>query len=237
MKDKQIIDQLKYAYRDETSENKIRFIRSIKKPNVSLFSFISNQFKLINRKAYIYCFGYFAILLGLLLTSNNTNQYLILSAGIPFFSLIIVAIINASNAYRMQEMEMATLFSLKMVIIARMLIMSILTILLICIMVLCTFRISNISIIRIFCYFFIPYFLNMYVNLKLLRKYRKEGLKYCFVVSTIICLLVLFLADNPNMISLINGNIFVGMLITLIGLSIKESSNYILGLEDYVWIL
>lgn len=236
MNNKQLIEELKNAYNVD-SNKKLRFIRSIKKPNVSLLSFIKNQFKLINKKVYISCFVYFLVLLGLLLTSNNPNQYIVLAAGIPFFSLVIIAIINTSNMYNMEEMEMATLFSLKMVIIARMIIMSIITILIITVMAFCTSKISNISILRIMCYFFIPYLLNMFLNLKLLRKYRNDGLKYCFITSSIICLIVLFLIDNSNIILIINNYTFVAILFILLALTIKESNNYICRLEEYVWSL
>lgn len=235
MNNKQIIKQLENAY-DVTSKNKTRFIRTIKKTNTSIFSFIMNQFKLISSKVYISCLIYFGILLVLLLSLNNAKQYIVLSAGIPFFSLLLVGIIDTSRAYKMEELEMASLYSLKMVVLARMLIMSSITVSLIMTMAMCTSKINNESLILIISYFFIPYFLNMYLNLLILKKLRSDGLKYCLVTSSIICLLILYLVDNPIPV-LINENCYMGVLLVLIMLSIIESKNYISGLEDYVWNL
>ena len=235
MNNKQIIKQLENAY-DVTSKNKTRFIRTIKKTNTSIFSFIMNQFKLISSKVYISCLIYFGILLVLLLSLNNAKQYIVLSAGIPFFSLLLVGIIDTSRAYKMEELEMASLYSLKMVVLARMLIMSAITVSLIMTMAMCTSKINNESLILIISYFFIPYFLNMYLNLLILKKLRSDGLKYCLVTSSIICLLILYLVDNPIPV-LINENCYMGVLLVLIMLSIIESKNYISGLEEYVWNL
>lgn len=235
MNNKQLINELNNAY-DVTSKNKTRFIRTIKKPNTSLFSFIINQFKLISSKVYISCLIYFGILLALLLSLNNAKQYIALAAGVPFFSLLLISIIDTSRTYKMEELEMSTLYSLKMVVLARMLIMSVITISLIMIVSICTSRINNESLLLIISYFFIPYFLNMYLNLLILKKFRNDGIKYCLVISSIICLAILYLADNPISIS-INKYCFIGMLLLLITLSIKESRNYINGLEDYVWNL
>lgn len=235
MNNKQLINQLKNAY-DVSSKSKTRFIRTIKKPNTSLFSFIMNQFKLISSKVYISCLIYFGVLLILLISFNNTKQYLVLAAGVPFFSLILISIVDTSRAYKMEELEMSSLYSLKMVVLARMLIMSIITILLIMIMAMCSSMINNESLILIICYFFIPYFINMYLNLLILKKLRNEGIKYCLVTSSIICLVILYLIGNPILV-LINPYCYIGILLILITLSIIESRNYINGLEDYVWNL
>ena len=235
MNNKQLINELNNAY-DVTSKNKTRFIRTIKKTKTSIYSFIKNQFKLISSKVYISCLIYFGILLFLLLSSNNAKQYIILAAGVPFFSLLLVVIVDISRAYTMEELEMSTLYSLKMVILARMLIMSVITISLIMIMAICSFKISNESLILIISYFFIPYFLNMYISLIILKKIRNSGIKYCLVVSSIICLLILYLVDNPISI-FANYSCYVGLLLALIMLSIIESRNYINSLEDYVWNL
>lgn len=235
MNNKQLIKELHNAY-DATSKNKSRFIRKITKPKTSIFSFIISQFKLISSKVYISCLVYFVILLILLLSANNAKQYLVLAAGVPFFSLLLVAIVDTSRAYRMEELEMSALYSLKIVVLARMIIMSIYTIVLIIVMALCSSKVSNVSFVQTILYFFIPYFANMYLNLLMLKKFRKDGIKYCLVISSIICLLILYLVDNPLPIY-ISSYCYIGILLLLIGLSIFESKKYINGLEDYVWNL
>lgn len=237
MTNKEIISSLKKAYDVDSSLNKTRFIRTIKKPDISLLSFIRNQFKLISNKIYISCLVYSVVLLILLMSSTKTNQYILLAAGVPFFSLIIIGIVNVSQIYHMEEIEMATLFSLKMVILARMIIMTFITILIILIMTICTSKLNQKSFVEIINYFFIPYFLNMYFNLKIIKNNRNDGLKYCFVVSSLMCLLILFLIENKSLVLLINQNVYSLLLLILMILTIKEAKEYIDRLEDRVWNL
>lgn len=235
MDDKKLIKEIQKSY-DISSEKKTRFIRTISSPKVSLLRFIKNQFKLINRKVYLSCVLYFLILV-ILLLSSKANQYPLLAAGAPFFSLVIVGVVNTSSTYKMEELEMATLFSLKMVVMARMLIMTIITVFFIVIMSFIASFIKEISILQIISFFFIPYLLNMYINLKILQTQRKDGIKYCLAVSSVICLFTISLYLYPPIKLLISTNILYILVIVLLLLTIKEIINYLNRIEDYVWNL
>ena len=235
MDDNKLIKEIQTAY-NVSSEKKNRFIRNVCPPSASLFRFIKNQFKLINKKIYLSCILYFLILMFILL-SSKANQYPLLASGVPFFSLIIVAVVNTSSTYKMEELEMATLFSLKLVIMARLLIMSFITILFIVIMSFTTSSIIDISLLQIICYFFIPYLLNMFINLKIIKPQRKDGIKYCLAISSVICLLTISLNLYVPTQMLISNNALYILMISLLLLTYKEIVNYLNGIEDYVWNL
>ena len=235
MDDKSLIKEIQKAY-DVSSNKKTRFLRTIYSPNISLFRFIKNQFKLINRKIYLSCVLYFLVLM-ILLLSSKANQCLLLAAGAPFFSLLIVAVVNTSANYKMEELEMASLFSLKMVIIARLLIITSITVLLIIIMSLITSSIKDISLLQIICFFFVPYLLNMFLNLKIMKSQRKEGIKYCLVISSVICLLTISFGYYSPIKGLISVSILFIIMIVLLILTIIEIVNYLNRIEDYVWNL
>ena len=235
MDDKKIIKEIQNAY-EISSDKKTKFLRTICSPNVSLIRFIKNQFKLINKKIYLSCVLYFLILM-ILLLSSNANQYPLLAAGVPFFSLLIVAVVNTSANYKMEELELASLFSLKMVIMARLLIMTIITVLFIVVMSFVTSSIKDISLLQIICYFFIPYLLNMYINLKVMKSQRKEGTKYCLAISSVICLLTISINTYTPIKMLISNSILYIVAFILLILTIKEIVNYLNRIEDYVWNL
>lgn len=235
MDDKKIIKEIQKAY-DASSKKKTRFLRTVYIPNVSLFRFIKNQFKLINKKIYFGCVLYFLVLM-ILLLSSKVNQYPLLSAGAPFFSLVIVAVVNTSANYKMEELEMASLFSLKMVIMARLLIMTVITVLFIVAVAFVTSSVKNISLIQIICFFFIPYLLNMFINLKIMKFQRKDGIKYCLAISSAICLLTISFSLHPMIMTFINNYVLFILMIILLLLTINEIINYLNGIEDYVWNL
>lgn len=235
MVEKNLIKEIQKAY-DVSSNKKTRFLRTINSPNVSLFRFIKNQFKLINRKIYLSCILYFLILM-ILLLSSKANQYLLLAAGAPFFSLLIVVVINTSVNYKMEELEMASLFSLKMVIIARLLITTSITVLLIVIMSVVTSTIKDIPLLEIISFFFAPYLLNMIINLKIMKSQRKEGIKYCLAISSVICLLTISFGYYSPIKELISVSILFIITIILLILTIIEIVNYLNRIEDYVWNL
>ena len=235
MDDKKIIKEIQNAY-EVSSDKKTRFLRTICSPNVSLFRFINNQFKLINKKIYLSCVLYFLILM-ILLLSSNANQYPLLAAGIPFFSLLIVTVVNTSANYKMEELELVSLFSLKMVIMARLLIMTIITVLFIVAMSFVTSSIKDISLLQIICYFFIPYLLNMYINFKVMKSQRKEGIKYCLAISSVICLLTISINTYTPIKMLISNSVLYIVAFILLILTIKEIVNYLNRIEDYVWNL
>lgn len=235
MDDKKLIKEIQKVY-EVSSDKKTRFLRTICSPNVSLFRFIKNQFKLINRKIYLSCILYFLILMMLLL-SSKANQYPLLAAGAPFFSLLIVAVVNTSTNYKMEELELASLFSLKMVIMARLLIMTIITVIFIVVMSFVTSSIKDISLLQIICYFFIPYLLNMYINLKVMKSQTKEGIKYCLAISSVICLLTISINSYPPIKALISNSVLYIAAIILLVLTIKEIVHYLNRIEDYVWNL
>lgn len=218
------------------SSNKIRFIRTIKKPNISLFSFIKNQIKYINKRIFLLSFIYFIILSVVLLTSLNT-QSILFASGIPFLSLMMVESVTSSKNNNMEELEMTTLYSLKMIILARMIVVGTYTISFIGIIAFFISNINCISFARIIIYFFVPYLLSMYFNLLLLQRFRSDGFRYCFVSSSCVWLIELLIVRNFKSIFTFSIYFLILFLIVSLVMVIHETRKYLNRLENYVWNL
>ena len=104
-------------------------------------------------------------------------------------------------------------------------------------MSLITSSIKDISLLQIICYFFVPYLLNMFLNLKIMKSQRKEGIKYCLVISSVICLLTISFGYYSPIKGLISVSILFIIMIVLLILTIIEIVNYLNRIEDYVWNL
>lgn len=110
---------LRDAFEAPAPADKRDFLRTLPQPGISHLSFMLIQAGYIRRWVWALSILLFiSILTATLFTSENTLW--MLSAVIPFVALSAVAENARSQAYGMAELEMASRFSLKSVILARM---------------------------------------------------------------------------------------------------------------------
>lgn len=235
MKDS-IINELKNAYNVKPSNRKNEFLRSIKKNDMSTLEFVLLQSKYLHSFLFIRCFLFSLVLIFVCLYSNNEDALLFCSALIPFIVLVIMYEIDTSRLFKMEEIEQATKFSLRMIIFARMLIAGIVSLLSLLILTFVTYKTKQISIMEIMTSFFLPYFLSVYGCLVILRKYRDSGIKYSFILTTIISLIFIAFRVLP-VISHMVFETYAGMilLIVFMSLCVIESKNYIKNSKEVIW--
>lgn len=231
-----LIRQLNNVY-DIKSNEANKFIRRIKKSDVSTFGFIISQIKYIRFSLFLKLFAYAIVLLVLVLGKGN-NQHLLFSYAFPINALIFIYIIDSSRNNHMEELEMATRFSLKTVILARILISGLLSFVLICFISIFTSLCNNTSLFETFYAFFLPYWATIFLSLKLLRKYRDKGFKYCLILSLIISLLIEVINLCELNLSLFTNELFMlSTLLLVVILLINELKNYIKNMEELLWSL
>lgn len=235
MKDN-IINELKNAYNVKPSDKKNEFLRSIKKNDMSILQFILLQTKYLHSLLFIRCFLFSLILVFICIYSNNEDTLLFCSALIPFIVIVIIYEIDTSRLFKMEEIEQATKFSLRMIIFARMFIAGIVSLLSLLFLTFVTYKAKQISMMEIITSFFLPYFLSVYGCLVILRKYREGGTKYSFILTTIISLVFIAFRILP-IISHMMFKTYIGMILLIIFMSlcIIESKNYIKNLREVIW--
>lgn len=236
MNKKELIEKLNNAY-DVKSENKNKFIRKIKKSNISMFGFIINQIKYIRFSLFLKLLV-FAIVMIAAIASKTESQHTVFLYSIPVNALIFVLVIDSSRNNHMEELEMATRFSLKMVVLARMFISGLMSFVLAIIMSIFTCVNENMLLSQTLYTFFLPYFVTIYLCLKLLRKYRDNGFRYCLILTSIISVLMTLINALEINFNILTNNLFMFLTITIIViLLINEIRNYIKNTEELLWNL
>lgn len=110
---------LKDAFEAPTPTGKRAFLKDLPQPGISHLSFMLIQAAYIRRWVWALSILLFISILSVTLFTSENTQWM-LSAMIPFVALSAVAENARSQAYGMAELEMASRFSLKSVIMARM---------------------------------------------------------------------------------------------------------------------
>jgi len=234
MNDK-LINELKKAY-DVSPRNKEKFIRSIRKNDLSLFKFVLLQCKYMHNNAFLKCF-ILVILLSLICIKANTNDTLLfVSAGIPLIVLVMIYELETSKIYSVEELEQATRFSLKTLVLSRLLITGIVSFVSVVLISVITIKTKEVSNIQTCVYFFLPYCLTIILCMKILRKYKDEGIKYCFISAALVSLFFVFIGNVPVILNILSKtNVSLSLLSISVVMVFFESKKFIVNMEECIW--
>ena len=167
-------------------QEKIRFLRTLPAPRISMFRFILVQASYMRKMTLVFSV---LLLLPAVIGANyiSENTLWIVSAFVPILGLLAVAESTRSTMYGMSEFEMSTRFSLKSVVLARMSILGLINFAVIAILTpLC--RIGNdFSLLQTGMYLLVPYLLTVNFSLWIARRVNgKETVYGCTCVAVIV---------------------------------------------------
>ncbi len=189
---------LQEAYEAPKPQHKKEFIRRLEKPQLTTYSFMLQQISYIRKRVWMIS------LLILTVAIWGTGYAMqdsvwVISSMMPFVALCAITENARSMTYGMAELEMASRFSLKSIVLARMGIIGILHFAVFCILIPFVGCNSLIPFARTGLYLFVPYLLSSTLGLWAVRKFQDIDATYlCMVTSAITCLLNVIL---KNMIS------------------------------------
>lgn len=219
-------------------QEKMRFLRTLPKPKISMWQFILTQATFLRKWTLLISLTLIIpALLGTYYIDLNTIW--VISSLIPFLALLAVTESTRSAAYGMIEFEMSTRFSLKSVVLARLSILGILDfIILCCVTPLCCIS-SEISLFQTAIYLFVPYLLTVNTNLWITRHFQgKESIYACMSIAVLISGLNVslhFIAKFIYQFSYFNWWLLLAVI--LIAGMINELSHTIKQTEEYRWNL
>lgn len=145
------------------------FLNTLQPPSITLFSFMLTQIAYIRKWVWFMSSLLFAAAVaGSLLMSQDILW--MLSAFIPFLALSIITENARSSVYQMAELEMASRFSLKSLILARMGILGIFHFLLLCLLLPLTQIHGVTTLLQSGVYLLVPYLLTTILGLWLIRR-------------------------------------------------------------------
>lgn len=230
--------KLKRAFPAPEPIAKETFFKTIPKPQISNFEFIRLQAGYIPIWVWGISLATFMVALFSAYFMEKDTLWII-SACIPFVALSAVTENNKSSVYRMAELEMATRFSLKNVVLARLGIIGTMHLLLIAL--LCPFvYIDQVAItIHAGVYLLVPYLLTTFLSLACTRKLRGPE-------ATYLCMGIAVTISGLNILSQSKFYIYyeqeyfhwwIILLIILFALTVSGYYKTIQNTEDLTWNL
>lgn len=167
-------------------QEKVRFLRSLPQPSISMFRFILAQATYMRKLTFVFSILLlFPAVIGAVNVAEHTLW--IVSTFVPILGLLAVTESTRSMMYGMSEFEMSTRFSLKSVVLARMSILGLINFAIIAVLTpLC--RIGNrFSLLQTGMYLIIPYLLTVNFSLWIARRVNgKETMYGCMCVAVIV---------------------------------------------------
>lgn len=228
--------ELQTLYQPPEPVRKQEFLQRMPEGSLSNMQFLRIQIGYIRKWNW---FVFAAVLTGGICAVLDKNRAYtgILAAMIPVLALAFVAEGSRSVRYGMEELEMASRFSLKAVLMAKFIIlglgnMIVLVVLFPLLMWTGKYEFLSAALIILF-----PYLLSCLCNLTIVRKIRgRESMYYCSAVSVLICGVILVINySGINIYSLMKPLGWVISLVILAVLTVREWKMILLQSEEWVW--
>lgn len=180
---------LQEAYTAPMPQHKKEFIRKLDKPQISTYSFMLQQLAYIRKRVWMV-----SIIISALAIFSigyvGQDSIWVISSMMPFVALCAITENARSVTFGMAELEMASRFSLKSIILARLGIIGILHFAVFCILIPFVGKSALIPFTRTGFYLLVPYLLSSVLGLWAVRRFQEiEPTYLCMVTSSIICVL------------------------------------------------
>lgn len=214
------------------------FLKKLPPPEVSHFSFVINQAAYIRKWVWLLSVFIFAtaLLAAFFMIPDRVGM---ISALVPFLALSAVTENARSQIYGMAELEMASRFSLKSVVLARMAIMGTCHLILLILLVLLSGSHGIFTLLRTGVYFIVPYLLTTVLCLWIVLKIRgKESAYACMGAAIIVSGMNIIISNiAPILYSDAYFIKWTGLLVILFVLTLWEHYKTIRLTEEMKWSL
>lgn len=229
---KQEKELLQQAFSMPAPKKKRAFLRTLPRQEVGLGTLMLSQAAYIRPWEWAISLLLFALVV-LAAQYVELDVIWILSAIMPFAALLLVMEFAKSSAYGMTELEMTSRFSLRTILMARMVMLGVVQFF----GLLLTVPIAEMTLFKNGVYLLVPYLLTALLGLVTVRRlHGKEGLFVCGSISAFVCVLapmskhfapVLYAQENQIVWVLAAVLLFLGL--------VKEYRTTINHLEEFVW--
>lgn len=228
--------KLKEEYPQPDLERKQVFLNQLEEPELSLIEFVWMQMGYLRKWSWILGIG---MLLLTFVAEHHLKEWNLcfLSSAVPFVAVGVVTEFCRSQRYGMEELELSSRFSLKMVVLSRLGILGTGDLLLLAAGVPLLWGIGYHSVVNTAVYILIPYLLTVFSSLWAVRHWRgKEGGYFSIGIAGCISLFYLAFGNTKAWISLfLEKERWVVLLILLLFLSGKEFRKILKDTEEYIW--
>lgn len=233
---KKIKKELEAAFVAPKPERKQEFLRQFRKTGISTFEFLIIQFHYIKK----WIIGLSVLMFGLVFVSSlylQGDAVWIMAAFMPFLALSALTENTRSFVYGMEELEFATRFSLKAIVLARMGILAVFHFIVLLFLVFCLRQNGGIKLLEAGLYLLVPYCTSISIGLPLIRKlHNRESGYICIGIAVLVSGIVfLFQYQMQYMQAFQLTTVLTVILGFEIVLTISESVKLIKQTEELAW--
>lgn len=238
MRKKEWKKELRQVFEPPAPMRKKEFIGGLERPGIGFCGFLMIQAGYIRKWVWIVsALAFFTSLAGAAVFSADMLWWV--SAWMPLLALTIVAESGRSENYEMAEMEMATRFSLKCVLLARLGILGAENLLLLCLLLPVGLCNNLFGPIQAGLYMLTPFLLTAFLGLFILRRFRGREASYlCAGITFVISLMVIFLHDNVTQLYGEERLLWWAVAAAVFGFgTVKQYYQFFNGMEEFIWNL
>lgn len=230
--ERKLQQQLKEYFEAPTPIRKRQFMRKVGRQKISIIYMIKTQFCYISK--YVWIASFLLFMFALFLNHYVESNYIgIVYALIPFFVMVSITESMRSYQYGMNELEQSTRFSLKSIILTRMITLGLCNF----VMILFIAMLSGYNVYSQLVYMIVPYLITAIGGLMIVRKFsHREGTYLCFGFSLLVAFLVSAVSIKYSFIYEASYlSIWTVICVLFMVLMIKEICRTIRKTEDLAW--
>lgn len=223
---------LQQAFAAPEPKKKRAFLHTLPKQQVGLGALVLSQAAYIRVWVWAVSFLVFGVAV-LAAQIAELDVIWILSAVMPFAALLIVLEFARSAAYGMSELEMSSRFSLRTILLARMVMLGMVQFFGLLLII----PMAGMALVSNGVYLLVPYLLTAFLGLVTVHRMRgKEGLFVCGSISAFVCVLApMSKYAAPVLYEQQNRILWVIAIAFLLVGFVKEYRTSINHLEEFVW--
>lgn len=220
-------------YQPPAPQRKEAFLERLEPPGLSTGEFLFSQLFYLRPWNWLLAVAIFAA--GLFLMKNRLPQQIrLVSTLLPFAALSTVTELHRSARCRMEELEMASRFSLKTLLLARLTLLGLGNLLLLCALFPLMTGWGQLSLAETGFYLLCPYCLTSLLCLMITRRFRgSESVYLCAGAAAAVSVLCSMWQEKPP--ALFQGSGYVWVTLLLLALMIWEYRRYLFCGEELVW--
>ena len=185
--------ELKYMFEAPEPLHKKEFLRMLEQPKVSMLTFVLSQIGYIRRWIWIVSVLVYAISV-MEAAWMAADTVWVISALMPLLALTVVSESGRSENYEMAELEMATRFSLRSVILARLGILGMENLVILGLLLPVGIWRQGSGVFQVGVYILFPYLMMTFAGLSVVRRiHGREAVYICIGIAVCISFFVLVL--------------------------------------------
>ena len=235
-KKKEFLEYLKKetVHRENVQRQKAQ-VANPSKASIGIVAFMLSQITYIRKRVYLA--SLLILVLGVIAANDSrTDSIRAVAALMPFIALCMVSESTRSETYGMAELEMASRFSIKSIMLARLGTIGFMHMILFCILIPVVVHSAFISFIHAGIYLVVPYLAASVLEFAAVRRFRgKEAISVCMAISVMVSLINMILKE---LLLILFGSkqfvIWIVLAVYLTGRTVVEYRKMIYQAEDWI---